>query len=754
MKSLHVVALVLVLAAEFFFGDGIIARHQAWLYPRWFDQVQYLSEAYRGYEEMQVAGWAAGVRETLTNISPQGTLHDFWALPVFLIAGGPSREAALAINLLALLLLQAVTFLTVRRLSGSWPAAWIALGLMAALRCAWAGGSGSIVDFRLDWMAACAYGVALSAAIAGDGFRSLRGAAVFGGAVALVLLTRHLTAVYFVAVYALFFGGLLLQSDRWARIGRLLLSGLVALAIAGPSFWHNRQAIYGYYWGGHIEGPERALRDSHLGPVASMKWLGAELLFGQVGWMALVLIGAVASALLVARHFFRAPPVESAARSGQRDAWIATGIFLVAPAAVLSAHALKAAQPVSILAPPAVWLGILAGVALGRGVRLRASVPVAALAVATALATAAVGLVRSGPSRAEELAAEKINALADYVYDRAEECGLEEPRLAVTWILDGLNGPTFRVLGYERHRRWLQIDETLPTGLFETTPETVMAQLAQSDFVCLLAGDRAEATPWPFNRQMVAMQPVLRQWCDANLRRVGELEADGMPLLVYERRSLGKADGGPGVQLATLLQRAPTDSHRLPAPPPGPPLLRRAEDVLWSLPADCAFPLTAGYSPVRFRVRGLPDGLAFDERRHRLAGRFARAGIFPVEVTATNPAGSTTATLTFRVEDAVTLGVLRAPATAVVGRPVAIDYEAFDATARLNLIDVVDATTGRQLDRLPAGEGERQRWRGRYETTFLQPGRHVVLFRITRFNPGEKIPYTFFDRSCEIEVAD
>ena len=88
------------------------------------------------------------------------------------------------------------------------------------------------------------------------------------------------------------------------------------------------------------------------------------------------------------------------------------------------------------------------------------------------------------------------------------------------------------------------------------------------------------------------------------------------------------------------------------------------------------------------------------------------------------------------------------------GSDIAIDYRAFDAAAELNLIDVVDATTGQPLGRLEAGEDEHQRWSGRYETTFTQPGRHTVLFRITRFSPKEKIPYTFFDRSCEIDVAN
>ncbi|HWA10041.1 MAG TPA: putative Ig domain-containing protein [Opitutaceae bacterium] len=749
MKPIHVLVLLLVLAGELVFFGTAIARHQAWVYPRWFDQVQYLDEAYRGYERARESGFLAGVRETLANISPQGTLHDFWALLVFSMTG-PSREAALAVNLLAFAALQAVTFFTARRISGSSAVAWIGVAFLAALRCGWSGGSGSAVDFRLDWMAACAYGSALGVAAAGDGFRSARSATAFGLAVALVLLTRHLTAVYFVAIYALFLIALLAQPGRRTRIGWLLLSGAVALAIAGPSFWRNRHAIYNYYWIGHIDGPERALRDPHLGPLASVRWLLSDLWSVQLGWAALVLIAGTVVALAVARRFSGRPSVE---RPGRRDAWIAAGIFFIAPAAVLSMHTLKASQPVSILAPAAAWLGLLACASLARGLGSRGTGIVAAGAVAGGLAIFTAGVRGLGLSAAEERTAEKTNALADYVYDRAEECGLARPRLAVTWILDGLNGPAFRVLGYERHGRWLQIDETLPTGLFETTAAIVMGQLGQSDFVCLVKGGTAEAGPWPFNREMLALLPAIGEWCEANLRRVGELEVEGMPSVLYERRSLGKVGGGRGVNFAALLERLPADSRHLPAPPPAAPLLPPADEVLWSLRADCAYLLQAAYSPVRYRVAGLPAGLTFNERTNRLEGRFPRAGVFPIDVTATNAAGSTAARVTFRVEDAAALGVVRGPATAVVGRPAAIDYEAFDVAGRLNLIDVVDATTGKQLDRLAAGEGERQRWRGRYETTFAQPGRHTLLFRITCFDPAEKIPYTYFDRSCDIDVT-
>src|SRR5262245_22012108 len=92
-------ALLLALfAIEFILFDQFGSHRHTAVYPRWNDQIQYLSEAYTGYEYARVHGLAAGAWQTLVNPSAQGTLHDFAALFAFTIAG-PSRSAALALNM-------------------------------------------------------------------------------------------------------------------------------------------------------------------------------------------------------------------------------------------------------------------------------------------------------------------------------------------------------------------------------------------------------------------------------------------------------------------------------------------------------------------------------------------------------------------------------------------------------------------------------------------------------------------------------
>ena len=114
--------LVILLGLEFFLFDQFGARRHTPVFPRWHDQIQYLSESYTGYEFARSRGVIAGLLNALTTPSAQGTLHDFLAILVFLVAG-PSRSAALSVNLLALIGWQVALFLAVSRTSGSRPLA-------------------------------------------------------------------------------------------------------------------------------------------------------------------------------------------------------------------------------------------------------------------------------------------------------------------------------------------------------------------------------------------------------------------------------------------------------------------------------------------------------------------------------------------------------------------------------------------------------------------------------------------------------
>jgi hypothetical protein len=525
--------LVVLFAAEFFLFDQFGAHQHTAVYPRWNDQVQYLSECYTGYEFARAHGFARGLWQTLVNPSAQGTLHDFFALIVFAFTG-PSRSAALALNMLALIAWQAALWFAVARLSRSRALAFAAAALPLALRGPWQNIPGSAYDFRLDHLAMCALGVTAALGLLTDGLRSRRGSLAFGAAVGITLLTRFLTGTYFVVILAGLAAWTLSSPDRKVRVTNLALAMLVALALAGPIFWLNREWVWNYYYIGHYVGPESAIRDPHLGLGRSLAFVWDNLAQRHLG----AFFGVLAASATVAFAIFRAPPATSAARD--RAPWIFGALFLLAPALVLTLHKQKSEVVVGALAPGVVTLVVALWLTatrrgtdgpswspVGRGI-------VSASVVAAAFVVFAQRQLAPAYDAATLADIRQVNTLADYVFAHARAAKLPQANIAVGNVTDSLDGQVLRVICYERHHVWMGFQMSLPTGIAEPTTALVFERLTASDFVFLDADD-APVGPYPYDQKLAALRPQLRAWCDTHLRPVKAFTLFGRPAVLYQR---------------------------------------------------------------------------------------------------------------------------------------------------------------------------------------------------------------------------
>ncbi|MES2693158.1 MAG: hypothetical protein V4773_06770 [Verrucomicrobiota bacterium] len=519
--------LLAVLALEFFLFDRFGARRFTGVYPRWNDQTQYLGESYTAFEYARAHGFFAALWQSLTNVSAQGTLHDFFALIAFKLTGA-SRSAALALNFLALAAWQLSLFAAVARASAR-PALGLAAALLPlALTGPWQDIPGSAYDFRLDHLAMCALGVTASCAWLADRFQSRAGSVLFGVAVGLTLLTRFLTGTYFVVI----FGGLLAWiaagSDRRRGLLHLALAASIAFVLAAPVFWINLATIREYYLIGHYLGPESTIRASNLSIVGALRFLGDQLLNRHLGWF--VVIVSAAAALVFA--FLRRGESSPAKSPG----WFIGALFFFAPALVLFLHKQKSEVVVSALVPGLLILAATVWIAAARRaspLQLRLA---SALIVLAALGFFARQQTRSAFSVETLTETRRVNTLADEVYDRARRGGLRELRVGVDYITDALDAQALRIICYERQKVWLAIDMTLPTGIFEPDEPTVMARLAESDFFFLTA--EGPEGGFPYDRKLVALRPQLRAWCDAHLRVANEFHLGGRRMLLYQRRNL------------------------------------------------------------------------------------------------------------------------------------------------------------------------------------------------------------------------
>ncbi len=522
--------LLAVLAGEFLLFDQVGAKRITPFYPRWDDQVQYFSEAYVACERARTGGFAAAFRDTLLQPTAQGTLHDALALIAFQFAG-PSRSAALALNMLALLVWQAALYaLCIRSGAGRRFAVAAAL-LPLALTGPWETIPGSAYDFRLDHAAMCLLGATSCLAVLTAGFRHRGAALAFGAAVGVTVLTRYLAATYLVVVFVASGAWLLRSADRGRRLANLAGAAAIAAAVAGPLLWLSRGRIIDYYWVGHITGPESVVRAAGFDLLASVGFA-----FRHLGERHLGLSFALA-VLLGAGGFARAARFRSSGSgAGPLGRWGA--IFLLAPLLVLALHRQKSEVVLSALVPGVV-LVVLAGWRAcgggsgGGGVR---SGWRSALAWAVPLACLAFFVQRQlrpayNPDAIAQL--RQVNTLADALFGRLSAAPFAEPELAIDHLNDAFNAEVLRVVFYERHRRWMPIRMSLPTGVVAPAEEDVWARLHRSHLV-LLTEPPAPDGRYPFDHALAALRPRLRAWCQEHLRPAGTFTALGRTLTLYQ----------------------------------------------------------------------------------------------------------------------------------------------------------------------------------------------------------------------------
>jgi hypothetical protein len=542
------VGLAAAFLAEFWWFDRQTSLHQTWVYPRWNDQIQYLTEAYTGYQFSVVHGFWAGLRQTLFKPSAQGVLYDTFALVAFRLAG-VSRSAALALNLLAWLGLQAAFYAVTVRHWRSRALGWAAVGLLLGWATPLAAGPGSAVDFRLDFMAACAFGVALAATIRTNGFRLTGPSLLAGAAIGLALLLRFLTGTYFVVIGTGLLVWVLVGPGRRLRCLNLFLAAGVAGAMALPEFWRNREWVWNYYVIGHFTGPESAIRNPHWGILRSLEFIGSSLIHDHLG---AVMGGCVLGGTLVlgafagfpaSRHETPSDPPED--RSAPSAWWVPAALFTGSPLLVLTLHSQKSPIVLSLLVPGMLmlvlggWAGLARRVALRRGGRVATRVRAATGAAVLLLGAGHFEVAQADNPHSPEFIrdARRVNQLADYIFASSRRAGLAAPRVAVDQVTDCLDGQVLRVICYERHRVWVPFVMTLPTGIMREREELLMDRLAESDYALIAVGDPSEGG-FPYDREMRALRPKTEAWCRAHLRLVERLPLFGYTWALYAKPGL------------------------------------------------------------------------------------------------------------------------------------------------------------------------------------------------------------------------
>ena len=551
------VALLLLLQGVLFRQYAL--REVVWLFPRYFDQAVYLDLSFHSYESMLAEGFLPGLGRSLALPVANGMLLHSQAAVLYLFVG-PSRLAALALLFAYFAAFQVVLVATLRHLSGRWSVALYGLGLLLTATAPYAAGAG-LTDFRIDFVAFSLFGILLCAVARSDCFASWPWSGAVGGAAALLVLFRYITAVYLAGILGTWW---LLTAARTiccrrdptarARLSRRLIGGLLAggvlTALALPVLVWKRQALWDYYVGSHVLSSDKAVRAAEAGvssPLQSYLFYARALYATHAGpfFLYLAAVGGLAAA--VARRLTRSRVAGTVPADGDFSVWSFLACSLLVPYAILTLSITKTAAVGGILVPPLLWLALLPVVRLARAGRgswaVAVGLPVlAGVAVVCGLHVQFRSVCRHDFWTLNRGDAGQVLSLYDEIIRRSRETGLRSPVLSCNRITEYLTASNIRVRSYERDGATLEVSQGLGRGINEVDEATARAELEGSDFV-VLAGDTLLACPaYPFHQCIRPMRGWMHDSCERELLPAGRYRVLDTTLELYARPTL-RVDG-------------------------------------------------------------------------------------------------------------------------------------------------------------------------------------------------------------------
>jgi hypothetical protein len=570
-------------------------REVVWAYPTGWDQVAYLMPSYETYERILQHGLRDGLAYGLGLPTAKGPMMHVQAGLLYLVLG-PSRLSALTLNFLYFALLQCALVGTAHWYSGRWGVALFALGLLLAAQAP-LDPAGGLMDFRIDFIACCLFGIFMCAVLRSRLFASRGWSVAAGGAAALLVLFRSLTALYLAGILGTLFlslcaGLYLYRPDAVARqhlrqrLGGLAIAGLVLGLLTVPAVWRNRVAIRAYYLG-HLKNGESNERSAQFGvhdTADRLLFYPRSVLRDHAGKTFLVLGGLALTTALVVGRFRRAaepgggPPREPEAGAA---AGFAAACLLV-PVLVLTLYESPSPVVGNIVVPALVWLAVVLTVWLarmrvaGRDGRVRKGwvAGLAALTLLTGFSAYADSLSRGGTLSRARSDVEQVLQLYDEVARYSQEHVVDSPVIACNDLHEALGATIAPVVIFERHHTVLPVRGSLPCGIGPVTEGEAIAALRGSDFAIMNAGplpERAErqAPPYtyPFVNAMAGLRPQMLAECEREFIPLRRFRLFGDEVILYGRpgvRVTGATEDGWVTRHGLTLTARTADLRRFP----------------------------------------------------------------------------------------------------------------------------------------------------------------------------------------------
>lgn len=544
-----------LLLLEYFLFRGYLFREIIHYYPFGFDQAVYLLTIYNLYENILNHGLVMGVAHT--PMLATGILFPIQSSLFFLVFGA-ARYNALLLNFIYFVILQISVVWAARSIASKIYIPVMLLGLLLCVKTPFFG-AGGIVDFRMDFIAFCLYGIFVSCVITSKIFLERKWSIVAALIASLLILTRSLTVTYVgltlmaFLVYLLFSkycaekGGVRhLQQKN--RLYNLLLVSFVLIVLVVPLLWLNKLGIYNYYVGNHLFGSEKYIRAAEVGATgffSALTFYPRSILFVHIGVVALSLgflmlvVTGIQSRLAISakNNLEDQQNIRSFVEFSDGCVFIVLSILM--PLLMLTADVSKSSVVGSIVVVPCLWLLVWLSNYFDQK-RLDEELGSDKLLYLLAIVILMFGLYNQfhflthhrQAARKHDLV--EINKMYNDIGNYAVVKSWPQTRLSVDHISDYLTNDGIADLYFEQHGKLLNIViEPLGSSIFAINKSKALASLKESNVVILNMHAYPGFSPYPFNVSINALQPSLQRVAEHEFKRLGDYPFKGSVYRVY-----------------------------------------------------------------------------------------------------------------------------------------------------------------------------------------------------------------------------
>lgn len=291
---------------EYLLFRSYVLREIAPYYPTNSDQTIVLSNSYLLFESILNTGFFESFKNLYTLLNLHWNTGITVIFPgqaaIFFLLFGASRLSALSINFIYFIVLQLVGAKTIKSLSSNnYYLPFLFVGLLLTTLSPLQD-PGGLVDFRLDFIAFCLYGIFAISALKSQIFLDRKWSIIAMLLAVTTISVRLITLTYIIPILSVWLIYLILYrlhtpkkeltSIIKTQINNILISlgGIVSICVL--FIYLLRKNIYNYYIIGHLTGNEKYVRsqiEGINGTISNLLYYPKSLIFHHLGTITITL---------------------------------------------------------------------------------------------------------------------------------------------------------------------------------------------------------------------------------------------------------------------------------------------------------------------------------------------------------------------------------------------------------------------------------------------------------------------------------